>query len=69
MKKRREAERLAKEKGELQEDLKVVTESTESDEKKIAKLKRKYDKKLSAAREEIDELHEVSYVVADMYIG
>lgn len=60
-KKKAEKDRLEKDFKEIDGDLKqTLGANDESVEKKISKIKKKFDKKLQAARSEIDDLHEVT---------
>jgi hypothetical protein len=60
-KKKAEKDRLEKDSKEIDGELKqtLLAANDESLEKKITKIKKKFEKKLQAARSEIDDLHEV----------
>lgn len=58
-----EEEKLNKERQDMNEELKIAQENASADaEKKLLKMRRKYDKKVKALRSEIDDLHEVSLI-------
>jgi hypothetical protein len=60
-KKKAQRDRLERERKDIDGELKqTIGANDESMEKKITKIKKKFDKKLHAARSEIDDLHEVS---------
>lgn len=59
-KKKAENDRLEKDAKDIDGELKqTIGSNDDSVEKKISKIKKKFEKKLQAARSEIDDLHEV----------
>ena len=55
-----EEENQNKERLDMHEDLKIAQENAAADaEKKLLKMRRKYEKKVKALRSEVDDLHEV----------
>lgn len=61
--KKAENDRLEKDAKDIDGELKqTIGSNDDSVEKKISKIKKKFDKKLQAARSEIDDLHEVFYL-------
>jgi ElaB/YqjD/DUF883 family membrane-anchored ribosome-binding protein len=59
-KKKAQNDRLVRDNNDLENDLQqTIAGAQDSMEKKIAKIRKKFEKKLTSARNEIDDLHQV----------